>query len=65
MEIKIENYGTTGVGRIRVTDEYNIPAALIHFGHDDMFKTQDEAVAAAKAIIETYNKIQKSKTIKA
>ena len=65
MEIKIENYGETGVGRIRVTDENDVPAALIHFGYDDMFKTQEEAMTAAKSVIEAYNKIQSSKTIKA
>ena len=58
MEIKVENYGQTGVGRIRVTDADNVPAVLIHFGPDDLIKTQDQAMVIAKAVIDAYNSIQ-------
>jgi len=64
MEIKIETYGTTGVGRV-IVFEKNEWVGVIHFGPYDPFETEVEATQAANAVIETYNKIQSSKTTKA
>ncbi len=64
MEIKVETYGTTGVGRVLVDNE-NDRVCTIHFGPADAFKTEAAAVEAANAVIEAYNKIQSSKTTKA
>jgi len=50
MEIKIETYGTTGVGRVIVFDK-NDNVCTINFGPADAFKTEAAAAEAANAVI--------------
>ena len=38
MEIKVEQYAEGGAGRVRIVDKYDVPAALIHYGPDDVIK---------------------------
>ena len=56
MEIKIENFGTTGVGRV-IVKLLELTVCVIHFGPTDAIALQSEAEQIAQTVIEKWQEI--------
>jgi len=56
MEIKIETYGTTGVGRV-IVKLVELTVCIIHFGPTDAIALESEAVEIANTVISKWSEI--------